>query len=148
MPRPMHFLMPLAVMFCSAHPAFTQYVQTASLHASDDTQRFGTSVDMKEDVAVVGAFLDNDAGTQAGAAYVFYRTQEGAHSWQQVAKLTASDGAPGDTGSADLWRFHSTTTTSWSGLPTRISSMRVRVKPTFSFVTRVAPTIGARYPSS
>jgi hypothetical protein len=44
----------------------------------------------------VGAYGDNDAGSDSGSAYVFCRNQGGADNWGQVAKLTASDVAAGD----------------------------------------------------
>ena len=42
-----------------------------------------------------GAYGDDDAGTDSGAAYVF-RTTDGGATYGQVAKLTASDAASGD----------------------------------------------------
>jgi hypothetical protein len=41
----------------------------------------------------VGAFGDDDNGTDSGSAYVFERSDS---SWNEIAKLTASDGASGD----------------------------------------------------
>ena len=50
--------------------------------------KFGYSVDVDGDTIVVGAWSDDN---EKGAAYVFeYNT--GSQSWQQVRKLTASDG--------------------------------------------------------
>ena len=51
---------------------------------------FGWGVAIDGDTAVVSAFADYD---NIGAAYVYERTGSG---WQQVAKLTASDGEEGD----------------------------------------------------
>ncbi len=66
---------------------------TASDGASGD--RFGTSVAIAADTIVVGAEGDDNAGgAGAGAAYVFTRSGT---AWTQQAKLTASDGATGDT---------------------------------------------------
>jgi len=53
---------------------------------------FGWAVAVDGDTAVVSAFADYD---NLGAAYVYERTAGG---WQQVAKLTASDGVDGDNG--------------------------------------------------
>ena len=64
---------------------------TASDGAADD--RFGWSVAISGDYAIVGAYLDDDKGSNSGSAYVFERI---AGTWTQVAKLTASDGAAGD----------------------------------------------------
>ncbi len=65
---------------------------TASDAATEDA--FGDSVSMSGDRLVVGARFDADAGFATGAAYVFERQGDG--SWQEVAKLTASDAASGD----------------------------------------------------
>ena len=53
----------------------------------------GWSVAISGDTAVVGAYLDDDAGNASGSAYVFVRN--GA-SWSQQAKLVAPDAAAGD----------------------------------------------------
>ncbi len=63
----------------------------ASDGASGDS--FGYAVAMNGDVAVVGAYGDDDNGSGAGAAYVFRR--QGA-TWVEEQKLLASDGAAGD----------------------------------------------------
>jgi hypothetical protein len=56
---------------------------------------FGNSVAIDAGVAVIGAYLDNDGnGNQSGSAYVFEQQADG--TWQQVAKLTADDGASED----------------------------------------------------
>ncbi len=67
---------------------------TASDAAAGD--RFGSSVAVSGDIAVVGAREDDDAGTSSGAAYVFSRNQGGPDNWGEVTKLTASDAAGGD----------------------------------------------------
>jgi len=68
--------------------------QTAKLCAPDVSAGdwFGGSVSLDADTAVVGAGRDDDAGNNAGAAYVF---RHDGNRWQLRAKLTASDGAPG-----------------------------------------------------
>ena len=53
----------------------------------------GGSVDISGDTMVVGAYLDDDAGTSSGAAYV-YRWD--GMTWNEEAKLTASDAARAD----------------------------------------------------
>ncbi len=53
--------------------------------------RFGLSVAISGTTAIVGAFLDDDAGTDSGSAYLF-DTATG----QELFKLTANDGAPDD----------------------------------------------------
>ena len=63
----------------------------ASDGETDD--RFGYSVAVSGDTAVVGAHRDDDNGTDSGSAYVFVRSGS---SWTEQAKLTASDGAADD----------------------------------------------------
>ena len=57
---------------------------------------FGISVSINGATVVVGAFYDDDKGTNSGSAYIFKRDQGGANQWGQVKKITASDGALGD----------------------------------------------------
>ena len=68
--------------------------QVAKLTPSDGTalDQFGYSVAISGDLAVVGAWGDDDSGSASGSAYVF----DGSAGWSQVAKLTALDGAAGD----------------------------------------------------
>lgn len=65
------------------------------LLASDGAtgQRFGASVSLDGDTAIVGAPYANTVGQEAGAAYVFVRSGT---SWVQQQKLVASDEAAGD----------------------------------------------------
>ena len=80
-----------------------QLAEESGLIASDDAlnDRFGVSVALDNDTAVVGAFqptyTDPDTSldvSRPGAAYVYIKDSNGA--WSQQAKLTASDGADGD----------------------------------------------------
>ena len=64
---------------------------TASNGEPDDL--FGVSVALDGDTALVGAFGDDDNGSNSGSAYVFVRDGT---IWRQQAKLTASDGATND----------------------------------------------------
>jgi hypothetical protein len=70
----------------------TIWNQQAKLTASDAEagDLFGASVAIRSDVVAVGADGESD---HTGAAYVFTRSGT---TWSQQAKLTASDGAPGD----------------------------------------------------
>ena len=61
----------------------------ASDRAAGDT--FGNSVGISGDIAILGAYSDDDNGTDSGSAYLFDVT-----TGSQIAKLTASDGAAGD----------------------------------------------------
>jgi len=56
---------------------------------------FGSSVAIDGDTIVVGAYNDDDHGSNAGAAIIF-RTSDGGASYVKVAKLTASDAAADD----------------------------------------------------
>ncbi len=64
----------------------------ADAAAYDD---FGVSVAIDGDTVVVGAYWDDDGGTNSGSAYVF-RTTDGGGTYGQVAKLTAADTASFD----------------------------------------------------
>jgi hypothetical protein len=70
--------------------------QVKKLIASDGAQydRFGESVSVSGDMAVVGA--PGGGNFRQGAAYVFSRNQGGVDNWDQVKKLIASDGAEYD----------------------------------------------------
>ena len=69
----------------------TSWVQQQKLTASDGAawDYFGCSVSISGDYAIVGAYGDDDKGTESGSAYIFLRSGT---SWSQQAKLTASDG--------------------------------------------------------
>ncbi|MBI5481686.1 MAG: FG-GAP repeat protein [Deltaproteobacteria bacterium] len=68
------------------------WIQQAKLLPSDSAagDRFGWSVSVSGDTAVVGAYAKN---TVTGAAYVFVKSGT---TWTEQAKLLASDGAKGD----------------------------------------------------
>ena len=77
------------------HRSGTSWEQEAKLLPSDGAaaDRFGGSVSISGDYAVVGARGDDDNGSFSGSAYVFKRTGT---SWEQEAKLLPSDGAAAD----------------------------------------------------
>lgn len=98
--------------------------QEDKLEASDGESfdKFGHAVGITDGFAAVGAFRDDDAGTDAGAMYIFEQTGT---VWSELVKHTASDGAAGDLFG---WRvdidgdyaisgapYHSETTTSDGG---------------------------------
>lgn len=70
----------------------TEWVQEAKLVPSDGEEEewFGNSVAISGNLAVVGAFRDDDSGLWSGSAYVFRR--EGL-TWKEEAKLLPIDGA-------------------------------------------------------
>ena len=67
------------------------WVEEEKLTPSDgaEADRFGISVSISANSVVVGAEMDDDAGSSSGSAYVF--TNDGG-GWQEETKLTASDG--------------------------------------------------------
>ncbi|MGL5019246.1 MAG: FG-GAP repeat protein [Luteolibacter sp.] len=69
--------------------------QQAKLTASDAASGdwFGYSVSVSADTVIVGAYFDDDGGSDSGSAYVFTRSGS---TWSQQAKLTASDADMGD----------------------------------------------------
>jgi len=72
--------------------------EVVKISASDAAagDQFGFSVGINGDTVVIGAPFDDDDGSDSGAAYVFERNTNGADSWGQVNKLTASDAGMGD----------------------------------------------------
>lgn len=71
------------------------WTEQAKLTATDASayHYFGVAVAVSSNTAAVGAWSDDQAATNAGAVYVFTRS-EGV--WTQQAKLTASDAVFGD----------------------------------------------------
>jgi hypothetical protein len=57
---------------------------------------FGHSVSISGDYAILGAYYDDDNGSESGSAYIYYKDQGGTGNWGQVKKITASDGAADD----------------------------------------------------
>ena len=74
------------------------YLQTQKLVASDgaENDQFGWSVSISGDgnVALVGAYLDDDNGSSSGSVHIFTKQADGAY--LQTQKLVASDGAEND----------------------------------------------------
>jgi hypothetical protein len=73
----------------------TDWLEKQKLLASDGAANdwFGRSVSISGDYAIVGAYRDDDKGSDSGSAYIFKR--EGA-AWLLKQKLLASDGAADD----------------------------------------------------
>jgi uncharacterized repeat protein (TIGR01451 family) len=81
-----------AYVFVRSGPSWAEQTKlTASDAAADDF--FGTSVAISGDTVMVGAYLDDDAGSSSGSAYVYVRSGS---TWTQQTKLTASDAEAGD----------------------------------------------------
>jgi len=72
--------------------------QVAKLNASDAAagDDFGWSVSISGNTVVVGAPRADEVDTDSGAAYLFQRDTDGLGNWDQVAKITASDGNGSD----------------------------------------------------
>ncbi len=73
----------------------TNWTEQAKLTASDanGADEFGISVSIDGDYAIVGAYRDDDDGSDSGSAYIFVRSGT---NWTQQTKLTALDGGVGD----------------------------------------------------
>ena len=69
--------------------------QVAKLTPSDGTREdfFGWSVAISGNNIIVGAYGDDDHGSQSGAAYIFQRVQE---TWTEMKKICAGDGESND----------------------------------------------------
>ena len=73
----------------------TNWIQQTKLTASDGaaSDYFGYSVSIGTDSAVIGAYTDDENGTNSGSAYIFRRNET---SWIEQEKLLAPDGANSD----------------------------------------------------
>ena len=71
------------------------FAQRVSLVGSDTSagDAFGLACDLRGNLAVVGAMLADSQDTDAGAAYVFERTDT---TWRETARLVAADLVQGD----------------------------------------------------
>jgi hypothetical protein len=70
------------------------WTQQQKLVANDAVaeQRFGWDLSLGDDIALIGAFYDDDLGYQSGSVYVFSKSNG---AWSQETKITASDGETG-----------------------------------------------------
>lgn len=77
-----------------------EWAQTAVLRPErqNEDDRFGGSVAIWKDKAVVGAYMDDEALGNAGAAHVYHRTSnaDGLDIWTEYAKLLPTPGTGGD----------------------------------------------------
>ena len=82
-----------AYVFVRAGDVWTQQAKLTAADAAP-LDRFGNSVALAGDTALIGAcYDDHPGGTDAGAAYVFVDSRG---VWTQQAKFTAADAAAGD----------------------------------------------------
>ena len=77
------------------HRSGATWTQQAKLLASDGAadDQFGVSVSVDGDLAMIGAWKDDDNGNESGSAYLFRRN---GGTWTQEEKFSASDGDAGD----------------------------------------------------
>jgi len=81
-----------AYVFTRVGTTWTQQVKlTAPDGAADD--RFGRSVALTADTALIGAMFQDKQGKNSGAAYLYKRS---GNTWSLQTQLTAADGAEGD----------------------------------------------------
>ena len=78
--------------------------QLAMLTADDGgaDDGFGYSVAIDGDTVVIGARFDDDDGSNSGSVYVFRKSWLSGDTYSQMAKLTASDAAAGDSFGASV----------------------------------------------
>jgi len=76
----------------------SNWTQQARLTASDGAagDKFGYSVSISGDYAVIGASDDDDGGPSSGSAYIFKKPDTGWTDMTETTRLTASDGAAED----------------------------------------------------
>ena len=68
----------------------TTWSQHAQIQASDaqDSDNFGWALSVDGDYAIVGAYIEDTGGSNAGSAYIFYKSGT---TWSQQAKIQSSD---------------------------------------------------------
>ena len=78
----------------------TTWTQTQKLLASDGAagDAFGAPICIDGNTILIGAYADDDNGTDSGSAYVFIKQGT---AWTEQQKITASDGATDDRFSGD-----------------------------------------------
>lgn len=74
----------------------SSWAQEAKVTAGGGGDHFGASVALSGNLALIGAYGDDDQGNNAGASYLFRQNGTLSISWTQVMKLTAYDGAADD----------------------------------------------------
>ncbi|MCK9516973.1 MAG: FG-GAP repeat protein [Ottowia sp.] len=83
-----------AYVFTRTGSTWTQQAKlTASDGAASDVFGYSVAISSDGNIAIVGAYGDDDLGTDSGSAYIFTRSGV---TWTEQAKLTASDGAADD----------------------------------------------------
>lgn len=87
-----------AYVYAKPGASWSSMTETAKLLPSDGVadDYFGYSVCISGDNIVVGAYKDDDFGSNSGSAYVFTKPGANWSTMTETAKLTASDGAAED----------------------------------------------------
>ncbi len=87
-----------AYIFYKDEGGSNSWGQLVKLTASDAdaSDQFGMAVDIDGDIAIIGARFEDSKGQNAGAVYIFYRSQDGNNIWTEVKKIVASDGEQDD----------------------------------------------------
>lgn len=80
-----------AYVFRRTQDATWEFVTTLIAPDGRGSDEFGYSVDIDQNVIIVGARNDNSGLSRADSAYIFERPDAESDDWQPVAKLTASD---------------------------------------------------------
>ena len=87
----------LTYFVCDAQPSFSDLVTQLNASDAQTFDRFGFSVAIHGDYAIVGAYFQDNGGTSndnKGAAYVFHR--DGTNTWDSGTKLVAYDAQNND----------------------------------------------------
>ncbi|MCI0855868.1 MAG: FG-GAP repeat protein [Chloroflexi bacterium] len=84
------------VLVAGAQAVFFNEVQKPTASDAQLLDNFGLSSSLSGNTALVGAFHEDGAGNNAGAAYVYQRDQGGVNNWGEVTKVTASNAGVGD----------------------------------------------------
>lgn len=87
-----------AYVYVKPKNGWSNATETAKLIASDGKSYdyFGYSVDISGDDIIVGAYLDDDTGTDSGSAYVFTKPESGWVDMTETVKTTTLQGAEDD----------------------------------------------------
>ncbi|MGQ9649966.1 MAG: SUMF1/EgtB/PvdO family nonheme iron enzyme [Phycisphaerae bacterium] len=81
-----------AYVFKRTDSNWTEHIKLIAADAAAG-DKFGSSVALASDLALVGAYGDDDNGSASGSAYIFRRDGD---TWTQQAKLKPDDSAAGD----------------------------------------------------
>ena len=69
---------------------------SAEVNSKSTADNFARHIILHDNLLLVSADKDDENGVNSGAVYIFERTIDNLHHWQQTAKLTASDAQAGD----------------------------------------------------